>query len=177
MAECTVKTCAALLGTMALAVAVPATAAELRIQITLPDHQVASYYRPYLAAWIEEPETREAQGTAAVWYDTRLRDNLGVGFLRDLRKWWRVAGESMSFPADGISGPTRGPGTHEIIIAGDSDLLAGLAPGDYVLAVEATRENGERELLRAGFSWGDGENHAEITGTKELSVVKVAVAD
>lgn len=169
------KTSARLVGAATLAAAVPAGAADLHMQITLPEVQVASYYRPYLAAWIEDAATREMQGTVAVWYDMRLRDNLGVGFLRDLRRWWREAGEGMSFPVDGVSGPTRGPGTHDVVIRGDSGILAGLAPGNYVLAVEVSRENGERELLRAGFSWGAGENGAETQGNKEIERLAVAV--
>ncbi|WP_124085232.1 DUF2271 domain-containing protein, partial [Pseudogemmobacter humi] len=83
--------------------AAPTAAGSLEFEVTLPEIDTSPYYRPYLAAWIEDPASKEIRGTVAVWYDTRLRDNLGRGFLRDLRSWWRAEGEALTLPADGIS--------------------------------------------------------------------------
>ena len=156
-------------------IAAPAQAAGLEVQIILPQIEANPYYRPYLAAWIEDGTSKDIKATVAVWYDTRLRDNLGRGFLRDLRTWWRAEGEQMTLPADGISGPTRAPGTHSLTIPGNSAALTDLPPGDYVLAVEVSRENGGRELLRTPFHWGGAANSASSAGDKEIAAITVTV--
>jgi hypothetical protein len=154
----------------------PAAAASLTLQLTLPSIDTASYYRPYLAAWIERAgEDRAVVGTLAVWYDTRLRDNGGRGWLRNLRSWWRATGEQLALPADGVSGATRPAGTHVLQFSDASGALAGLPAGNYQLAIEVARERGGRELLRVPFAWGGSAQSAEVQGTKELGKVSVAV--
>lgn len=154
----------------------PAAAASLTLQLTLPAIDTASYYRPYLAAWIEKAgEDKAVVGTLAVWYDTRLRDNGGRGWLRNLRSWWRLTGEQLALPADGVSGATRAAGTHQLQFTDTQGSLAGLPAGNYQLAIEVAREKGGRELLRVPFAWGGGAQSADAQGSKELGKVSVAV--
>lgn len=166
------------LAAAALALAAgPAAAASLTLQITLPEIKTASYYRPYLAAWVEKADEKAVVGTLAVWYDTRLKDGLGKGWLRNLRTWWRMGGEQLALPVDGITGATRPVGTHALHFAGGKGPLAHLPPGRYQMVVEAVREQGERELLRVPFEWGRTANTARVQGSKELGQVTVDVAD
>ncbi|KAF1046037.1 MAG: hypothetical protein GAK35_01151 [Herbaspirillum frisingense] len=161
--------------------AAPAGATVLEVEVTLPDQASAAYHPPYLAAWIERADGQPAtDGTLAVWYDTRLRDNLGKIFLKELRTWWRKAGQSLALPADGVSGPTRGAGSYTLRFSDRQELLAGLSPGSYQLAVEVAREQGGRSVLRAPFQWktGDGtggsaQRQGESGG--ELAALKVSV--
>lgn len=162
--------------TLALA-AGPAAAASLTLQLTLPSIDTASYYRPYLAAWVEQAGDDKAQlGTLAVWYDTRLRDNGGKGWLRNLRTWWRNSGEQMTLPADGISGATRTAGTHTLQFNDAHGTLAKLPAGRYQLAIEVAREQGGRELLRVPFAWRGAAGTASAQGSKELGQVSVSTA-
>lgn len=164
------------LGAVALAWATgPAGAASLTLQLTLPDVAAASYYLPYLAAWVEKAEDKAAMGTLAVWYDTRLRDNQGRGWLRNLRTWWRAGGEQLALPVDGVTGATRPVGTHALHFSGATGALAHLAAGRYQIAVEVAREQGGRELLRVPFEWGGAANAADAQGEKELGQVRVSV--
>lgn len=165
--------CAAALA--ALAAGGPAAAASLNVQLTLPAIDTATYYRPYLAAWVEKADDKSVVGPLAVWYDTKLRDGLGKSWLRQLRTWWRTSGEKLSLPADGISGATRPAGTHALQFADAKGTLAGLPAGRYQLAVEVAREQGERELLRVPFDWGGAANSASAQGNKELGAVSVSV--
>ncbi|EJE49785.1 putative periplasmic protein [Acidovorax sp. CF316] len=166
------------LAAAALALAAgPAAAASLTLQITLPEIKTASYYRPYLAAWVEKADEKAVVGTLAVWYDTRLKDGLGKGWLRNLRTWWGMGGEQLALPVDGITGATRPVGTHALHFAGGKGPLAQLPPGRYQMVVEAVREQGERELLRVPFEWGRTANTARVQGSKELGQVTVDVAD
>ncbi|MGH7021602.1 MAG: DUF2271 domain-containing protein, partial [Brevundimonas sp.] len=52
-----------------LAAAAPAvaSAADLTVSVELPRIASASYHRPYVAVWIENPDQSTAQ-TLAVWY-------------------------------------------------------------------------------------------------------------
>jgi hypothetical protein len=165
------------LGAVALAWAAgPAAAASLTLQLTLPEVTAASYYRPYLAAWVEKADDSKAVlETLAVWYDTRLRDNQGRGWLRNLRTWWRAGGEQLALPVDGVSGATRPVGTHALHFAGGKGPLTQLPAGRYQLAVEVAREQGGRELVRVPFEWGGPANAAHAAGEKELGEVTVNV--
>lgn len=164
------------LGAAALAWATgPAAAASLTLQVTLPDVTAASYYRPYLAAWVEKADNKTVMGTLAVWYDTRLRDNQGRGWLRNLRTWWRAGGEQLALPVDGVSGATRPVGTHALYFPGSAGALANLPAGRYQIAVEVAREQGGRELVRVPFEWGGAANAAQAEGEKELGPVRLNV--
>jgi hypothetical protein len=123
------------------ALAAPAAASAAgTVSITVPRLTVAEYHRPYVAAWIE-PSGGGAARTLFVWYDIKKKGNEpGTKWLADLRSWWRKGGRTMTMPADGISGATRAPGAYRI-------PLPDLAPGAYVLNVEAARETGGRELV------------------------------
>ncbi|RYF70837.1 MAG: DUF2271 domain-containing protein, partial [Comamonadaceae bacterium] len=79
--------CAAALAALATGSG-PALAASLTLQLTLPTIDTATYYRPYLAAWVEKADDKAVVGPLAVWYDMKLRDGLGKSWLRQLRTWW-----------------------------------------------------------------------------------------
>lgn len=162
----------AVLAAAGLAVA-PATGAELNVSIELPQLGVAEYHRPYLAAWLENGR-QEAVATLAVWYDTRLRDQHGQRWLRDLRQWWRRGGQSMTLPADGISGATRAPGRHQLVLDAANPRLAALPPGEYSLVVEVAREAGGREAVRVPVPWPPAGAAASAAGSSELGTVAVS---
>lgn len=120
-------------------IAAPASAGT--VTVTLQRIDVAEYHVPYVAVWIE-PKAGGPARTLAVWYDVDKRGaEPGTKWLADLRTWWRKGGRSLKLPADGISGATRAPGAHRIV------LPSNLKPGSYTLFVEASREDGGRELV------------------------------
>ena len=155
-----------------LAMAVPAAAADLTVNVELPRIANASYHRPYVAVWIERGDQSAVQ-TLAVWYQqTRNNEGDGKDWLKDIRTWWRKGGRAMALPADGVSGATRAPGRQTITVP--AARLNGLAPGQYNIVVEAARELGGREVVRVPFRWGAA-NTARATGSTELGAVSVAV--
>ncbi|MBD3835151.1 DUF2271 domain-containing protein [Brevundimonas sp.] len=158
--------------TAGLAAAAPALAADLTVSVDIPRLNTASYHRPYVAVWIEQPD-QTAVRTLAVWYQqTRNNEGDGKDWLKDLRTWWRKGGRAMALPADGVSGATRAPGTQTIRVPGAR--LAGLQPGQYNVVVEAARELGGRETVRVPFRWG-APNTGQASGSNELGAVRVAV--
>lgn len=144
--------------------AAPATAGT--VTVTVPRINTAEYHRPYVAGWLE-PAGGGASRTLFVWYDIKKGGNEpGTKWLADLRTWWRKGGRSLSLPADGISGATRAPGAHRI------PLPANLKAGNYVLHVEAARENGGRELVSVPISVPA--KNASATGKTELGAITLS---
>lgn len=80
----------------------------------------------------------------------------------------------MDMPVDGISGPTQAPGTHRVSYSEGRSPLGKLAPGKYVLRVEAAREVGGREMVGIPFSWPvSGAASGSADGKRELGAVKL----
>lgn len=156
-------------------VALPAAAGEAAISIDIPRLNVAEYHRPYVAFWIESGDGSRITNLA-VWYDTRLKDNEGTKWLKDMRQWWRRTGRDLALPADGLSSPTRAPGQHQLAFSGDGAPLAELPAGEYQLVVEAAREVGGRELLRVPFSWPPkAPQKVEAKGEHEIANVTLSL--
>ncbi|MCP3730543.1 DUF2271 domain-containing protein [Sphingomonas sp. MG17] len=143
-----------------------AHAQTLDISVTIPRLTVAEYHRPYVAIWLEQEGA--APKTLAVWYDDDMKANEGTKWLRDVRQWWRASGRAMKFPAAGVSGATKAPGTHKL------SLKPQLGPGNYTLVVEAAREVGGRELVRLPFSLPKG-GTTRAAGSSELGAVALTV--
>lgn len=149
---------------LASAIATPAAAGT--VTVTIPRLNVAEYHRPYVAVWLE-PEGGGTPRTIALWYDIKKGGNEpGTKWLSDLRAWWRKGGRSLTVPADGISGATRAPGQHRIVLPRD------LRPGNYVLNVEAARETGGRELISVPVTVPNGT--ARASGRSELGAITIA---
>lgn len=158
---------------LAVLIATPATAAEIGVSVEIPRLQVAEYHRPYVAIWIERPD-RSVAADLAVWYDTKLKNDEGEEWLKDLRQWWRRSGRNLDMPIDGVSGATRPVGRHRLSFREGSVPLGSLAPGDYRLVVEAAREVGGREVLEIPFSWPPREpGRLGAKGSHELGEVSV----
>lgn len=153
------------------AVATPALADALDVTVTIPRLTVAEYHKPYVSVWLERAGAPAR--TVAVWYDSDMKNNEGTKWLRDVRQWWRAAGRTMQFPANGISGATRAPGPQRVSFT--AAQLGNPAPGQYTLVVEAAREVGGRELVRVPFSWPARPGQTfNASGASELGAVSVA---
>lgn len=168
------KHAASLLTFAGAAVGAPAMAADLAVTVDIPRLSVAEYHKPYVAIWVENPDATAA-ATLAVWYDPDSKEDKGEKWLKDMRQWWRKAGRTMSFPADGISSATRAPGPQKVSFSGAKGQLSKLKPGAYTLVVEAAREVGGHEAVRVPFTWGKPGKTATAKGTAELGAVSVTV--
>lgn len=147
--------------------------AELQVDIEIPKLDVSGYHRPYVAAWIEKPD-HTAAVNLAVWYNTNKKNERGQKWLKDLRQWWRTAGQKTTLPAEGISGPTKPVGNHSV--KGNTDQLPPMETGEYILIVESAREHGGRELVKIPFKW-DGKTGVTSTqsGSSELGKIQLMI--
>jgi len=150
--------------------------ADYDLVVEIPAIKTAEYHKPYVASWVED-EGRKHMSNVALWYEINNRKNEGEKWLKDIRKWWRASGRSLDMPVEGLSSPTKPPGTHKISL---KKILADL-PADpsktYKLYVEAAREVGGRELLAIDFKW-DGKqvtfvDQSDKAGTSELGKVSM----
>ncbi|EWH09421.1 hypothetical protein DS2_12834 [Catenovulum agarivorans DS-2] len=146
---------------------------NLQLEVTIPRLQVAEYHQPYVAVWLENSQRKVTQ--IAVWYDIEMENGKGEEWLADLRQWWRRGGRKLSFPIDGITGATKGPGMHTV----DFDLsksLNQLPAGKYTLRIEAAREVGGRELLQIPITLPIDNKVLPLTveGNTELGLVRLS---
>jgi len=158
----------------AVAIATPAIAQTLEVSFTIPRLSVAEYHRPYVAIWIEK-EGAPAR-TLSILYDVGKRNNAGAKWVRDVRRWWRVAGRSLSLPADGISGATRAPGVHKLTYTSGKGGMPTLTPGKYTLVVEAAREVGGTELVRVPLNVSGAGAKGSASGSTELGAVSAVLS-
>lgn len=153
-----------------------ALADTIEVEVAIPRLDVAEYHRPYVAVWIARPD-HSVVSNIAVWYQQgETGEGKGETWLKDIRQWWRRTGRDLAMPVDGVSGPTKAPGSHEIVLKSDRGPLAGLKPGDYQLVVEAAREVGGRELVSVPFSWPLKGAPLSASGTRELGKVTLRLS-
>lgn len=153
-----------------------AGAAQLSIEVEIPQLKVAEYHRPYVAVWIEREDASVA-ANLVVWYQQDKpghKGDSGTKWLPDLRQWWRRSGRSLSLPVDGVTGATRPAGTHAITLDGGAAPIRDLAPGSYRVVVEAVREVGGRELLKLPLQWPPAAaQEASALGESELGAIRL----
>lgn len=158
-----------------IAGATAAQAGQLTATIEIPQLDVAEYHRPYVAAWVETPE-RQLVANLAIWYDIDMKDREGETWLKDLRQWWRRGGRSLEMPVDGVSGPTKPVGEHELSVDLDTTELSAAAAGTYYFVVEASREVGGRELIRIPFEWNNHPSTEKATsGEREIGKITLEI--
>ncbi len=154
-----------------VAMAGVAQAGTLELSVEIPKLSVAEYHRPYIAIWIEDASGKVA-ANLSVWYDIDLKDQEGEKWLKDIRQWWRRTGRSLEMPMDGVSSPTKPPGKNSVKFDTAAGPIAKLAPGNYKIIVEASREVGGKEMVEIPFKWAPGaEATGSATGKEELGAV------
>ena len=160
-----------------LATAPAAYAATLDVNVEVPKLNVAEYHRPYVAVWIEDAE-QKAAANLSVWYQqTANAEGHGTKWLPDLRQWWRKSGRTLQVPVDGVTGPTRPVGKHQLSFSDRQPQLRALPAGQYSLVVEAAREVGGRELLKIPFTWPakGAPQTGKAQDTSELGAITLTV--
>ena len=149
-----------------------ASAADLTLNVEIPNLPVAEYHRPYVAIWVEDGSQAIA-ANLALWYQVR-GDH--TKWLPDLRQWWRRGGRDLKVPVDGLTGATRPVGQQLLKFDAAQAPLASLKPGQYAVVVEAVREVGGREAVRIPFEWPiKTARRASATGSKELGAVALSL--
>lgn len=122
---------------------------KINIELEVPKIDANPYFRPYVAVWLEDT-ARKPVRTLAIWYQINtenVEEPDGKKWLKDLRQWWRKLGRAGEPNIDAVTGATRKPGRYKI-----KDDLSDLAEGEYLLNIEAAREEGSRSYKRIPIS-------------------------
>ena len=152
----------------AMALSAFSQAQELKVSVEIPYIKANPYHKPYVAIWLETPK-RKGVHTLAFWKEQ-------PDWFKDLRQWWRKIGRSKSPNYDAVTGATRKPGTYQL--AWDGTLVSGeqISAGNYVLHIEAVREQGSREYLRQAISIGKGApQQYQLQGAIELGHIQISI--
>jgi hypothetical protein len=127
---------------------------------------------PYLAVWIETPE-----GAAVRTLLLSFEQGRGMKWLPDLRRWYRADQVRLLLGGPDlvatISSPTRTPGVVRLSWDGRDDLQQPLAPGPYVICIEAAREKGPYSLIKEPITVGRGALDLTLPDNGELSAARV----
>lgn len=145
----------------------PLLASQMTINLEIPQQEAAQYYRPYVAVWIED-EQQQPVKLLAIWQKE-------PDWLKDLRRFWRKTGRSDSALVDAMTGATRGPGSYQLSWDGLDNNANKVAAGNYVLFVEAAREQGGRSLQRQPFNWDNSRITLQQAPEPELGQLTVTI--
>lgn len=150
--------------------AVERNGAQLTLDYTLPAFNVADYNRPYVAIWISD--------TAQAPLRTLLLLGETERWARENARWWRRVGRRTPGLLDGVARPTRGPGEYRLLWDGRDDFGNALPPGDYLLHLEASRENGGSTYKELPFVWGGTEAVTrQLAPDGELGALDLRIAN
>ena len=153
-------------------VASPATATtawpegfQLTVDLEIPDLKVAKYERPYVAAWIADADRNLIRILMLAGDESR--------WMEENYYWHRRFGRKAGSLVDAMSGPTRRPGIYTLVWDGLDDDGNAVAPGDYILHVEAAREHGDHQHESLDLPLSSGAFADVIPGGVELGPVQV----
>lgn len=138
---------------------------ELEIQVELPKIDTGTYHRPYVAVWIENEQQQPVRLIEA-WLEK-------PDWIKDLRRFWRKLGRSEPQLVDAKTGATKGPGSYKVRWDGKDNQGKAVAAGNYMLFVEAAREQGGRNLAKQAFTWDGSAVQIEIKASKELGKIQL----
>jgi len=144
------------------------SAESLNVAVEVPLIDANPYHKPYVAVWIETPK-RQGVHTLAFWKEQS-------DWYKDLRQWWRKIGRKKSPNYDAVSGATRKPGVYKLSWDGNLESGKQVLAGEYVLHIEAVREQGSREYLRQRISLGQNQvQQFELQGQTELGKILISI--
>jgi hypothetical protein len=138
---------------------------EMIVDFTFAPSEGGSVKNPYIAVWIETPQGALVT-TVSLWYEQTSK---GKKYLSDMRKWYAASSGS----APSTSGATRVPGTYSVVWNGTDESGQPVSQGDYVVYIEAARENGPYELISQPVAIGSAPFDDQLTPKGELTSASI----
>ncbi len=148
------------------ALATAPTAAPLTIEVVIPELNVNPYHKPYIAIWLETPDRQYVTTLVLLADDPEWH--------KDLRQWWRkVSRENVRI--DGVTGATKRPSKFSLHWEGKNEHGQLIPAGNYLLNIEASREEGGRDYARAAITLGK-KSEQVIEGKTEFGDIIIRTA-
>ena len=129
-------------------------------------------HNPFVAVWIEN-----SSGLAVRTIELSFLPGKGLRWLPELRRWFgadqvrQIAGGTDLIAT--VSSATRLPGKYTVAWDGRNDAKALVPQGEYVLCIEAAREDGPYSLIKAPMTIGDTPFSLTAPANGELADVKI----
>ncbi len=141
---------------------------EVAIAFTYQATAGRRMHNPYTAVYVQDTAGKLVR-TIDVAYK---RDE--SKYLRQLSRWFKAQSTAgSSYIAKTTSGPTRMPGTHKFSWNGLNDGKHLVAHGDYVLYIEATRENGPYQIVSQPVTIGSEPFIKTTPGSGDIQAVTI----
>jgi thiamine biosynthesis lipoprotein len=133
----------------------------------IPQLPTERYHAPYLAVWITRADGKAVRQLLVLGDRSR--------YLLELPQWWHRYGRDDLQAIQGIARPTRLPGRYSLAWDGRDDRGRRLPSGNYVIQLEAARQNGGHELLALPFRLEAGRAlHVEQHGQSEIGRITLS---
>jgi hypothetical protein len=137
---------------------------RLTIDLTLAQPKTGKYRRPYVAVWIEDAGGKPVR-FLTLW-------GKSVKYKQDLRDFWPNY-RQFDKPIDSVTGPTRPPGEHQLLMDGLDLAGKPLPPGDYTVHVEVVREHGTRVHMKKAITCKTQAVTEKLPGNLEVDGVTI----
>ncbi len=138
---------------------------EMVVDFTFAPSEGGSVKNPYIAVWIETPEGALVK-TVSLWFE---QTSSGKKYLPDMRKWYAAS----SGDAPSTSGATRLPGSYSVVWNGTDESGQPVSQGDYVVYIEAAREEGPYELISQPVAIGTAPFNDQLMPKGELTAASI----
>lgn len=116
------------------AAAAAALGYDLELSYQVPKIDADTYHAPYIAAWVTDENHKLVK--------TLLLLGRKPKWVTENYVWWRRYGRETPAVVDAIAKPTRMPGRYTAQWDGKDETGHPVAPGRYIVHIEASREKG-----------------------------------
>lgn len=139
-----------------------ASGAQLNVDFTYAASGGERVDSPYIAVWIED-QAGDLVQTVSLWYASDESK-----YLRDLKRW-----NSKNNRAALTTGATRIPGSFSVAWDGTNLDGAIVDDGDYVVCIEAAREDGPYQIVCESIAVNASLVRTALTPSGELTAASV----
>jgi thiamine biosynthesis lipoprotein len=130
------------------------------------NHRSSDYRSPYLVMWISDKAGHPVRTLLVIGKDPE--------YQKDNNIWWNLYGSRAPKIMEVRSGPTSLSGRYPSFWPGIDDNYASVAPGDYLLNIETSRERGEHTFRAIPVTIGRKAFEFDIKPTADMGAIKLA---
>ena len=146
---------------MAAATAQQGLALDLTYQV--PKIDAEPYHAPYVVMWVTDDKRQMVRTLLVLGAKPKWAPENFV--------WWRRYGRLTPQVLDTVARPTRAPGKYTAHWDGKDDAGKPVAPGHYILHIEAAREKGGHTYQTVDLDLGGAAGAKALPGKDEMGAV------
>lgn len=128
-------------------------------------HRASDYRSPYLVMWISDKAGRPVRTLIVIGKDPE--------YQQDNHIWWTLYGSRAQKIVEVRSGPTSLSGRYPTYWPGFDDSYSAMAPGEYLLNIETSRERGEHTFRAIPVTIGRKAFEHDIKPTADMGAIKL----